>query len=58
MAEKLGISRETINAWESGKQDMRPAYVMAICYLTGFSVDDILLPSDTTEGGEPCQEPS
>jgi len=44
LADELGVSRKMVADWEAGKAEMRPAYLMAICYLTGFSVDDILLP--------------
>lgn len=44
LAAELGVSRKMVADWEAGKAEMRPAYLMAICYLTGFSVDDISLP--------------
>lgn len=44
LADELGVTRKMVADWESGKAEMRPAYLMAICYLTGFSVDDISLP--------------
>ena len=47
MADKMGVSREILHKWETGKAEMRTAYLMAICYITGFSVDDILLPEST-----------
>ena len=31
--------------WETGKAEMRPAYLLAICYITGFDEDDIILPT-------------
>lgn len=46
LAEKLGVSRKMIVDWELGKTEMRPAYLLAICYITGFSEDDIILPSE------------
>lgn len=49
MAAALGVSRKMIADWETGKAEMRPAYLMAICYLTGFSVDDILLPDKSSK---------
>lgn len=45
LAEKLGVSRKMVTDWELGKAEMRPAYLYAICYITGFRADDILLPS-------------
>ena len=49
IAEKMGVSRSTIIAWENGKKEMRPAYLYAYCHITGFSEDDILLPKKSTE---------
>ncbi len=46
LAEFLGISRKMVADWELGKAEMRPAYLMAICYITGFSTDDILMPTE------------
>ena len=44
MADKLGISRKMVVDFESGRREMRPAYLIAYAHLTGFDVDDILLP--------------
>ena len=52
MAEKLGISRQTYHAWESGKSEMKVAYFIAFCKITGFSMDDIFLPNDFTDSAE------
>lgn len=49
MAEKLGVTRPTYAAWETGKAPMRTAYLVAFCVITGFSVDDIILPSVLTD---------
>lgn len=46
LAEKLGVSRKMIAEWELGNVPMKPAYLFAICYITGFSEDDIILPSE------------
>ena len=46
MAEILGISRAMLQQMETGKKPMRPAYLFAYCYITGFNVDDFLLPSE------------
>ena len=43
LAEKLGVSRETIVAWEKDPMKMKPYYLYAFLYITGFSMDDILL---------------
>ena len=44
MAEKMGVSRETIIHWETGKRKMRTAYLCLFCSITGFTTDDIVLP--------------
>ena len=44
IADIMGVSRQSVMDWESGKKDMRPAYLMAFCQITGVSEDDILLP--------------
>lgn len=56
MAEKLGVSLTTLNCWENGRKSIRPAYLYAICQITGFSPEDIFFPGGitkiVTEGGE------
>ena len=49
LAEKLKVSRATVNAWECGRAEMKPHHVYAFCYATGMSEDDILLPKKSTE---------
>ena len=44
MAEKLEVSRKSVNDWESGKTQIRAVNLYAICKLTGFEPDDIILP--------------
>ena len=48
LAEKVGISRETVVKWETGKAEMRTPYLLLFSTITGFSVDDILLPEKST----------
>lgn len=48
LAEKIGVSRESIVNWETGKTKIRPVNLYAICNATGFTEDDILLPETTT----------
>lgn len=48
LAEKIGVSRQTVIDWESGKREMRTAYFYLFCQITGFSEDDILLPKKST----------
>ena len=48
LAEKMGVSRQTVLDWESGKREMKTAYLYMFCGITGFSEDDILLPIKST----------
>jgi len=48
LADKMGVSRSTVIDWESGKREMKTAYLYMFCRLTGFSEDDILLPIKST----------
>lgn len=48
LAKEMGVSRQSVFDWENGKREMKTAYVYAFCQLTGFSVDDILLPKKST----------
>lgn len=52
LAERLGVSRSTVFKWENGQADMRPAYFLAFCNLTGFDREDILLPEECTLSGQ------
>ena len=48
LAEKMGVSRATVNEWEGGKRAMRTAYLFLFCNITGFSPDDIFVPEKST----------
>jgi len=48
LAEKMGVSRQTVIEWESGKREMKTAYFYMFCGITGFTEDDILLPVKST----------
>lgn len=48
MAEAMGVSRQTVFDWENGKREMRTPYLYLFCQITGFGVDDILLPKRST----------
>lgn len=52
LAEKLGVSRDLVAKWEAGKAEVKPHYLYAICQVTGFSVDDFLLPEKTTKSSD------
>ncbi len=48
LADKMGVSRETVQAWETGKRVMRIPYLKLFCDITGFDRDDISLPTINT----------
>lgn len=48
LGEKLKVSRELVNAIETGKVEVKPVYLYAFCHVTGFSEDDIILPTKST----------
>ena len=48
MADKMGISRILLNNMENGKAEVKLPYLLAICYLTGFTPDDFILPDEST----------
>lgn len=49
LAEKMGVSRQSIVDWESGKRKIRTPYFLLFCQLTGFNTSDILLPPMSTK---------
>lgn len=48
LAEKMGVSRESVVAWENGKRDMKAAHLFKFCQITGFDYNDISLPKVST----------
>ena len=48
MASKLGVSREALIKWEAGKVTIKPHHLMVYAQVTGFSVDDFILPEKST----------
>lgn len=49
LAKEMGVSRQTVIAWETGKTRISTAQLFMLCAITGFSTDDILLPEESTE---------
>lgn len=41
LAQKLGVSRETIISWENKKVEIKPLYIYAIAYV--FNVDSDII---------------
>lgn len=52
LAEKMGVSRETVIKWETGKTEMRTPYIILFCHITGFDQNDILLPTKSIGNGQ------
>lgn len=48
LAKEMGVSRETVVAWETGQRQIKPAYLYLFCRITGFTEDDIILPVKST----------
>jgi putative transcriptional regulator len=46
LAEKLGVSRQTINAIEKGKSDPSLPLAFKIAHLFGQTIEDIFLPDE------------
>ena len=54
IADKLGVSRATVNAWENDRAEMKPYHVFAFCHVVDISEDDLILPSvSTNSSGTP-----
>ena len=56
IADKLGVSRVIVNRWETGKSEIKTAYLIAFCSLTGFSIDDISLPENLQNVDKEAEE--
>lgn len=55
LADKLKVSRATVNAWMCGRVALKPHQIFAFCYVCGISEDDLILPvlsTNVDEGGE------
>lgn len=48
LADKMGVSRQTVLDWENDKREIKPAYLYMFCGITGFSEEDIILPTKST----------
>ena len=48
LADRLGVDRTTIVAWENGNTKIKTAYLIAFCEVCGVSTDDIVLPTKST----------
>lgn len=52
IADKMGVSRATINAWERGRVKMKPHQIFAFCYICGVTEDLLILPTESTNVDE------
>lgn len=44
LAREIGVSRSAVQKWESGRADIRFKHLKAISQITGFDIDDFLMP--------------
>lgn len=51
-AEKLGVIKETVLNWENGNTKVGTIQLMALCNLYGVSIDNIVLPKNSTKSGQ------
>jgi putative transcriptional regulator len=49
LAEKLDVSRQTINAIETGKYDPSLPLAFKIARLFGFKIEEVFFPDSTTD---------
>lgn len=49
LADRLGVSRATVNAWMRGRTALKPHQIFAFCYVCGISEDDLILPTVSTK---------
>lgn len=49
MAEAIGVSKMTVNAWENGLRAIKPAYLPMISQVTGCPINDLILPKKVTK---------
>lgn len=51
-AEKLDVDRQTILNWENGNTKIGTIQLMALCNLYNVSIDNIILPKNSTKSGQ------
>lgn len=56
MAEAIGLTREYINTLENGRAPFTKTILLAWSKVTGFDVDDFILPTESTKCGEEEEE--
>ena len=55
MAKRLGVTREAVASWETGRVKIKDIHLYAICHVTGFAPDDLFLPDKVANLGEGAQ---
>ena len=48
LASRMGVSRQTVIAWEQNKREMTTPQVFMFCSITEFSSDGVILPQRYT----------
>lgn len=48
LADLMGVSRASVIAWETGKTKISTVCLMAFCYVTKVTINDISLPQEST----------
>lgn len=56
MAKAIGLTREYINTLENGRAPFTKTILLAWSKVTGFDVDDFILPTESTKRGEEEEE--
>lgn len=54
LAKKLGVSRETVLAWEQNPEKMQPYHFYAFLHVTGFDACDIFMPEGFILNEQEC----
>lgn len=49
LAEKMGVSRDTVAKWEADKMGISGKNLQRLCEVTGFKAEDIILPCESTK---------
>lgn len=49
LADKMGVSRQSVMEWELGKRRIRPVNFKLFCVTTGFAEEDIFLPQNISK---------
>lgn len=56
LADKIGVSPQTICAWEKDPGRMRVYRIQALCDIFGVRIDEIFVPTDTKKETVACDD--